>query len=65
MYPGHRVITLVLITLLALAGCISAPKSRPFNAAQHDQLRHIEVLPMRKPELDVIMWGLHRLRWAA
>lgn len=55
MYPGHRVVTFVLITLLVLAGCISAPKSRPFNAAQHDHLRHIEVLPMRKSELNVAM----------
>ncbi|MBE5315241.1 MAG: hypothetical protein H4O13_07550 [Xanthomonadales bacterium] len=53
MRLSARVTTLLLLSLALLGGCVSAPKSRPFNAAAHADLTHVEVLPMRQTALDV------------
>jgi len=46
---------LLLLSLALVTGCASTPKSRPFNAAANAELKHIESLPMRKSELDVLI----------
>lgn len=55
MRLSPRVITLLLLSLSLLGGCVSTPKSRPFNAAAHADLKQIEVLPMRESSLDVLI----------
>lgn len=53
MRLSARVTSLLLLSLALLGGCATAPKSRPFNAAEHADLKQIEVLPMRETALDV------------
>lgn len=53
MRLSARVTALLLLSLTLLGGCVSTPKSRPFNAAAHAELKHVEVLPMRPTALDV------------
>ena len=56
MQSSARVGTLLLLCLaFFLSGCVSTPKSRPFNAAAHAELQQIEVLPMRQSELNVFI----------
>lgn len=50
-----RYTLLLLLSLLFLVGCASNPRSRPFNATANADLTRIEVLPMRKSELDVMI----------
>jgi hypothetical protein len=50
-----RVTALLLLSLTLLGGCVSTPKSRPFNATAHAELQHVEVLPMRPTELDILI----------
>ncbi|MCG6118673.1 MAG: hypothetical protein MEQ07_10860 [Aquimonas sp.] len=55
MQLSPRVITVLLLSLIMLSGCVSMPTSRPFNAAAHADLQQIEVLPMRETALDVLI----------
>lgn len=55
MRLSPRVTIVLLLSLAFLGGCVSTPKSRPFNAAAHADLKQVEVLPMRQTELNVFI----------
>ncbi len=47
--------TAVLVSAVILSACVSTPKSRPFNAAQHADMQQIEALAMRHSEPTVLI----------
>jgi len=52
---GRALRVVLVLCILSLSACVSTPKSRPFNAAQHVEIKQVEVLAMRHSEPGIFI----------